>query len=316
MNVNIFLVFMVIITVVILIVYKFDTVEYMGSDSGSNNYSGYNSDNQNTYNIIKGINTMDNIDDVHNIYNIQALTSQLNYRFNYVDNFYIQKANSKVNGVILSASYFFAIYDNLIGQYDKFTGYHVKTYKTPFSNMTSGIHYNGHLYVANSDSKSNTLTNYIQIFDISMTIIGHIDVMHPGRLTWIDRYDDIWWGFFAYYDDDVYRSSLIRFNNNWTVDRIWGLPDVILDRVNPYSISGGQFNRETGLLFMTGYRKEIYIVNVDEFDCKKEVVDLISIPEIPFEGGGIAFDTYDSGRFLWGTNSSNNQVIVSQLEYI
>jgi hypothetical protein len=255
-------------------------------------------------------------------------------------------------GVIIIDKYYIALSNNRFSIYDRTFYNHIRTYKTPFTNIIGGTHYNAQLYFIVFENN----TNYIKIMDIGGFGISVIDTVpiklnnslsvnnkqqtgqqsnllssaqlgQLGQLTWIDRFRtgfqhddnltrDAWWGLVNFEGKNIDKIKLIRFEDDFTIDKTWNLPDSILKRCYPYGISGGQFHRGTGLLFLIPYKvREIYVVYVDEDNPYNNVVDLIQVIYSPFESGSIQFETGYNNDYVWGINKSYNEVTVAKLYY-
>lgn len=248
-------------------------------------------------------------------------------------------------GVIITGIYYIALASNRFSIYDKRFGSHVRTYKTPFNNITSGTHYNTQLYLLTYKNNK----NYLEILEMEGLGISQIDHLlinidyintiskqyitgdittknKDPKLVWIDRFRinyqyggpsldlqmDSWWGLVNYENDDVTKISLIRFEQDWTIDRIWRLPPIIQSRVFPLGICGGQFHRGSGLLFLIPYKKrEIYIMYVNEEDVLSTELDLIEIIYSPFENGNIQFEN----DYMWGIHETYHEVVLAKLYY-
>ncbi len=111
----------------------------------------------------------------------------------------------------------------------------------------------------------------VEIFDLA-TLTHKSSVSlggQPGSLTVMDRHDGAWWAVFVNYDDrgtPVGRNHrdtfLARMDDDFRIDRMWGMPDSVLERLAPSSVSGGSWG-DDGVLYLSGHdRPELYAVTL------------------------------------------------------
>ena len=83
-------------------------------------------------------------------------------------------------------------------------------------------------------------------------------------------------------------TTLVKFDDQWRRVGAWALPAAVLERMAPYSCSGGGFG-DDGLLYVTGHdRPELYALAVPTEGGA--TLDLVATLAIPFEGQAIAWD--------------------------
>lgn len=173
--------------------------------------------------------------------------------------------------------------------------------------LNSGVVFNGQLLCANSNWPKVPLINTIEIFD-AVTLSPVEQKMFPEQeaaINWIDRYDNSWWIAFAYYGDQVHKTYLVRYDNDWNELGKWTFPKIVTDRFSPHSNSGGSF-RSNGDLYLTGHdHKEAYIVRVP---VESKVLEYRKTVPIAMEGQGIAWDRQNSNH-LYGISRKKRQII-------
>jgi len=216
----------------------------------------------------------------------------------YVENDDTFRTDDAYQGVAVSDKFIFVINTNSISKHDKTNYSKLKTKKID-GHANGGIVLNNMLHITNNPKGSNS----IGIYDLDLNFVKSIKINVNGSLTWIDFYNNEWWGMVVYYKKDVRKTRLVKFNRKWQIVKEWKWPKKILERLYPYSISGGQFNKRNGLLYLTGHdRQEIYIVRINP---NSNILELVSIEEIPFSGQGISFH----GGYLYGIDREKREVI-------
>lgn len=213
-----------------------------------------------------------------------------------------------IKGVVTSGKYFYVIKNNAIEKYRKYDGTMEKSIKTPYEHLSGGVIYDELLYVTfNPPGKKNKVIT----FTLDLDYMGTIPLEHEGSLTWIDNYNGSWYGVLAHFEKNVNKTRLVKFKNgSWDIERTWYFPTKVYTLVYPYSIIGGQFNRHSGKLFVTGQdKKEIYMINVNEDDELSDKLKLSDVISVPFSGQGVSWDS----NYLYGTNSKLHEVVVVKL---
>lgn len=138
----------------------------------------------------------------------------------------------------------------------------------------------------------------------------------PGSLTTLERHDGAWWATFANYDDrgtpagrNHRDTFLARLNEDFMIDRLWGLPAPVLDLLAPKSISGASWG-QNGLLYLSGHDKpEIYAMKLPEAG---PVLDHVGTFSISTNGQAIDVDPKDPG-LLWSIDRKSKVVVGSRL---
>jgi hypothetical protein len=214
------------------------------------------------------------------------------------------KTDEATQGVVVDDDYIYAIGNRKIGKYNKKNGKKIMTRNTNFKHFNAGKVLDDKLYVTHNPEGEQ---NSVVVFDTDdLTMLESINVdTNGGSLTWIDHDGSSWWGCVAYYDDEVGRTRLVKFNSNWKVVRAIKYPKVLTDKFKPNSNSGGQFIGK-GLVALTGHdKKELYVVSVGNNMKLEKIID------IPFTGQGISVDD----QYLYGTIRSSKNVIAINFPY-
>jgi hypothetical protein len=225
-------------------------------------------------------------------------------------------------GVAADKTHLYAIDNGRIARYDKATGVkQVEWTGDPvrFKHLNACLIIAKDLVCAGSNYPSVPQNSAVEVFDpVKMTHTRTIPIGPGiGSLTWVDRHDGFWWAMFANYDAkggepnrDHRWTTLVKFDDQWRRVGAWALPAAVLERMAPYSCSGGGFG-DDGLLYLTGHdRPELYAVAIPTEGGA--ILDLVATLTIPFEGQAIAWDPYEK-RTLWGVNRATRQVVAVQV---
>lgn len=139
---------------------------------------------------------------------------------------------------------------------------------------------------------------------------------NPGSLTALDRHDGHWWAVFANYDAkgglagrDHRHTVFARLADDFSVERHYRLPETVLSRIAPKSISGSGWS-EGGCLFLTGHDKpEVYVMRLPE-----EGETLVHVDTLATATFGQAIDI-DPARpgLLWSVDRRTRRVVASVL---
>lgn len=193
----------------------------------------------------------------------------------------------------------------------------------PLVHLDSGAVLDGKLYAAHSNYPGWPMTSSVEVWDLQT--LEHVDTHNfgvmLGSLTWLDRYDDHWWGAFANYDivqrgmDSPYGKTentvVVKFDDDFEVVLSWTIPAEILRRMSPMSNSGGSWGPD-GRLYLSGHDDpELYVMNPPDGGGELEWLATISIPGL--NGQGIAWDRAGEGNFLWAILRSTRQVLKIQM---
>jgi outer membrane protein assembly factor BamB len=221
-------------------------------------------------------------------------------------------------GVAVDATHLYAIDNGRIARYDKATGVKQAEWSgeaARFPHLNSCLITGGELVCAGSNYSAIPQVSAVEIFDPArMTHKRTIALgMGIGSLTWIDRHDGFWWAMFANYDGkggepnrDHRWTTLIKFDDQWRRLEGYALPAQVLERMAPYSSSGGGFG-DDGRLYVTGHdRAELYVLEIPK--TGGATLDYVTTMSVPFEGQAITWDPAQH-RVLWGINRATRQVV-------
>ncbi|MDB5454959.1 MAG: hypothetical protein JWP92_544 [Caulobacter sp.] len=221
-------------------------------------------------------------------------------------------------GVAADATHLYAIDNGRIARYDKATGVKQAQWAgdpARFPHLNACLIAGDELLCAGSNYSAIPQVSAVEIFDpVRMVHKRTIALgMGVGSLTWIDRHDGFWWAMFANYDGkggepnrDHRWTTLVKFDDQWRRLEGYALPSQVLERMAPYSSSGGGFG-DDGRLYVTGHdRPELYVLAVPKDGGA--VLDYVTTLAIPFEGQAITWDPAQR-RVLWGINRATRQVV-------
>ena len=210
-------------------------------------------------------------------------------------------------GVGVDANHVYAITNTAIGKYDKFTGERVAYWEagkdTPLKHMNSGIVHDGKLICAHSNYGELPMTSSVEIFDTATLAHAgtHSFGVLYGSLTWLDRHQGFWWACFAHYANKAgepgkgpEHTIVVKLNDAWQPLESWLLPPEVLERMAPYSASGGTWGLD-GRLYLSGHdRPELYVLKLPETGSTLRYVETVPFPNA---GQAIAVDRTGSGLF-------------------
>lgn len=229
------------------------------------------------------------------------------------------EAPNATQAVAVDEFYFYTINNSRIVKREKATGAVITSWEGKVKHLNSGIILEGRLYCANSNYPETPMASSLEIFDPETLehISTHSFGIFSGSFTWIDQFQGDWYGMFVHYENEaretgkgVEYSQLIRMDGEFTRKEAWVLPAALLERLRPYSISGGIF-AEDGTLYLTSHHfEEMYLCRLPESGYELEWIDTLPVP---FQGQGISKDPVENG-VVYGIHRENNQVIVIQIE--
>jgi hypothetical protein len=231
---------------------------------------------------------------------------------------YATEANQGAAG---DARHVYAVSNSAVAKYDKRTGAKVAEWRgspaqVPHLNACARV--GGRLACANSNYPATPHTSSVEFLDAAtMTHVGSV-ALGPGvgSLTWVDRRGDRWWAGFANYDArggeagrDHRWTTVVEFDDQWRRLRAWLLPASVLERLKPYSNSGGGWGVD-GLLYLTGHdAPELYVLRLPAAGATLEHVATL---DFPVNGQAIAWDR-TAPRTLYGLNRATREVVGMQV---
>lgn len=133
-----------------------------------------------------------------------------------------------------------------------------------------------------------------------------------GSLVWVDELANGWVAGFAHYDGrggklgKSHRATrIVQFDTAWAPVGSWLLPDSVLERMQPYSASGGSVGPK-GLLYVSGHdRPEIYALARPEQGSTLVHVATIALD---IAGQAFAWDRFSDERIVWAIHRPDREV--------
>lgn len=225
-------------------------------------------------------------------------------------------------GVAVDARHFYAIGDREIGKYDKLSGERVAAWRDAdggaILHLNGGVAIDGRLHCAHSNYPGVPMASSIEVFDTgSLRHLGsHSFGVFQGSATWVDRRDGRWWVAFAHYDEKggepgkgVAWTSLVAFDDEWRRVAGWVFPADVVERLRPYSNSGGAWGSD-GLLYATGHdAAEVYVLRLPDAGS---VLESLRVIPAPLAGQGIAWDRDEAG-ILYGIVKARREVVAMRV---
>ncbi len=227
-------------------------------------------------------------------------------------------------GVAVSAEHFYAINNFSITKHRKYDGEAllqwdgVTDVDGPLIHLDSGVIHDGLLFTSHSNYPHWPMTSSVEVWEAESMqhVTSHNIGVMLSSLTWLDRYQDQWWGAFANYDKvqdgmdfpygETRNTVVVRFNEAFQPIQNWTLPAAILARMTPMSNSGGSWG-DDGLLYLTGHDyPEIYVMELPKTGSELEWVATVTVPGL--NGQGIAWDRTIAERRLWAILKSEELV--------
>lgn len=221
-------------------------------------------------------------------------------------------------GVAVDAEHFYAVVNSRIGKYRKADGMKVGEWvgdRIAIRHLNSCLVEGAELVCANSNYPETPMASSVEFFDTAtMRHLRSVPLgVRDGSLTVIERREGRWWAIFANYDPP--RSHLGRthrdtkvviFNADWAEVGGYALPDSLLARLAPSSISGGSFG-EDGLLYLTGHDAgEIYVMRIPR---QGPVLEHVATLPAAIEGQAWAWDR-SASRTLYAIRRRAGEVVV------
>lgn len=224
-------------------------------------------------------------------------------------------------GAVSDGRHLYAIDNAAISKIDPASGRSIARWqgdKAQFKHMNSCIVLKGQLICAASNYPDVPQASSIETFDTrTMTHVASRS-LGPGRgsLTWLDCHDGSWWACFANYDNkggepgrDHRLTTLVRFDRSLVEQGAWLFPPEVLERMAPFSSSGGAWGPD-GRLYVTGHdRPELYVVALP--DAGSILRHVATVP-IPTNGQAIAWDPKDK-RLLWSIERKGLELVASRV---
>lgn len=236
-------------------------------------------------------------------------------------------ADEAHQAVAVDADHLYAITNRAIGKYDKDTGKRVGGWSGPddgpITHLNSGVVINDTLYCANSNYPGAPMVGSIEMWDPdTMEHVGsHSFGIYEGSAAWVDFHDGHWWVAFVHYGRRVNGegasgavagkgpdwSTLVKFSPDWERREAFVFPTALVDRVRPYSFSGGAWGPDAHL-YVTGHDStKVYELELPDAGSQ---LRFLEAHDFPGEGQGIAWDPARPD-VLYGIRRSVHEVVVS-----
>lgn len=227
-------------------------------------------------------------------------------------------------GAAVGAQHFYAVVNSRIGKYRKADGVKVAEWigdRIGIRHLNSCVIDASELVCANSNYPQTPMASSVEIFDAGT--LHHLRSVplgvRDGSLTWVERHQGRWWAMFANYDPPrsylgrTHRDTkVVLFNDDWAEVGGYALPDSVLERLSPSSVSGGSFGAD-GLLYLTGHdAAEIYVMRIPR---QGPVLDHIATIAAPLEGQAWAWDR-SSDNLIYAIRRSTSEVVVLSMPVV
>jgi len=227
-------------------------------------------------------------------------------------------------GVAVDAKHFYATHNFRITKHAKQTGKPILQWDggsegDTLIHLDSLMELNGKLYASHSNYGHWPMTSSVEVWNAeTMKHTGTYSFgVNRGSFTWLDRFQNSWWGAFANYDkvqksdDKPYGKTLntqvVQMDDNFQIIQSWILPDYILGRIRPMSNSGGSWGPD-GYLYLTGHdHSELYVMTIPQAGSVLHHAATVKVPVM--EGQGIAWDRSTDKRVLWGILKRERKVV-------
>lgn len=224
--------------------------------------------------------------------------------------------------VAVDDQFLYAIDNRAIGRYDRRTGSRVGGWtgpeNGPIQHLNSGIVVDGRLYAAHSNYPALPMVSSIEVWEVATMrhVASHSFGIRSGSATWIDRHEGSWWVTFANYENrggepgrGVAYTTLERFDDQWRSTGGWVLPSLLVERLRPYSVSGGFWGSD-GQLLLTGHdAPDLYLLRLPGAG---PVLDWVGTIGGSHQGQGVARDPRDPG-LVYGIDRARREVIEMRL---
>lgn len=224
-------------------------------------------------------------------------------------------------GVAVDADHFYAVVNSRIGKYRKADGVKVAEWvgdRIGIRHLNSCVIDARELVCANSNYPQTPMASSVEVFDAGT--LQHLRSVplgvRDGSLTWVERHQGRWWAMFANYDPPrshlgrTHRDTkLVLFNDEWAEVGGYALPDSVLEKLAPHSVSGGSFGAD-GLLYLTGHdAAEIYVMRLPR---QGPVLEHIATIAAPLEGQAWAWDR-NTDRTIYAIQRRTGAVVVLRM---
>jgi len=224
-------------------------------------------------------------------------------------------------GVASDGSSVYVIDNSMIGRYRIRDGKKIASWSgdpEAFPHLNSCTLAEGELVCATSNYPALPQTSAIEFFDpVSLEHVRSVSLgFGPGSLTVIDRHEGAWWAVYANYDAKGgepgrdHRYTLVaRLDDTFRIERGWTLPQAVLERLAPKSLSGASWGAD-GRLYASGHDlPEIYVLELPEAGS---VLSLVATLSVATHGQAIDFDPVKE-QLLWSIDRDTRTVVASRV---
>lgn len=229
-------------------------------------------------------------------------------------------------GIGVDAEHFYAIDNTTIAKYTKDTQERVamKDYEDIGAiHFDSAAVVDGKIYVAHSNYPIWPMTSSLEIFDAATLdhLESHSFGIQIGSFTWVDQAPDgSWWGGFANYNrvfdkspiayGNKYNTQVVKFDADWQVEQAYVIPDVVVEKFDDMSNSGGSWGPD-GHLYLSGHDPaEAYVMDIPAIGS---TLKWIGIVPLEIAGQGIAWDR-SQPDVIYGFVRETNTVTVNKVD--
>lgn len=227
------------------------------------------------------------------------------------------KAPNASQAIAVDSLYFYTISNSKIIKRKKSDGAQVAEWSGPLKHLNSGIIFEGKLYCSNTNYPEVPMASSLEIYDTETLehIANHSFGHYLGSFTWIDKLEKDWYLTFVHYsnqakerDKGVEYTSMIRTDSEFRRKGGWTMPKKLVEHLSPMSVSGGFFLKDGRILLSSHHFEELYLCQFPKMGYELEWLETIPVP---FQGQGIAYDSYEDS--IWGIHRKNREVIVIEL---
>lgn len=221
-------------------------------------------------------------------------------------------------GVAVDARFVYAISNSRIGKYDRASGRRVAAWQgdpEQFRHMNSCTLVAAELVCAASNYPQVPQASSIEWFDTRRMAHVKSRSLGPGRgsLTWLEWHGGSWWAGFANYDGrggepgrDHRWTTVVRLDREFRETGAWLLPVSVLERMKPYSASGGAWRQDR--LYLTGHdRREVYGLGLPGAGSR-----LVHHSTFAFPSPGQAIQWDGGSGTLWSIDRARRELVESR----
>mgnify|MGYP001393510206 CR=1 FL=1 len=224
-------------------------------------------------------------------------------------------------GVASDGEAIYVIDNSLIGKYAIADGSLIRRFEgdpEQFPHLNSCTLVERELVCAASNYPETPHRGTVEVFDPDR--LTHVRTVvlpeNPGSLTVLTRRAGTWWAVFANYDGrggvegQDHRSTLLaELDDDFRLIRRFSLPESVLERLKPRSISGATWG-EDGRLYMSGHDKpEVYALELPQEGAVLRHVGSFAVASF---GQAIDLDPKDP-QLLWSIDRNTRAVFGSRL---